>query len=135
MQNLINLIERGAMLGNHDVVAVVAVKDMDVAAKFYGETLGLSAGMDVPGGKFYESGKSGIFVYPSEFAGTNKATAATWNVEDIAGVVAELKAKGVEFEHYDMPGMSLDGDIHVMGDLKSAWFTDPDGNILNIVNQ
>lgn len=123
------------MLGNYDVVAVVAVKDADAAAKFYGETLGLKAGMEVPGGTFYVSGKSGLFVYPSEFAGTNKATAATWNVEDVDSVVAELKGKGVKFEHYDMPGVKLEGDIHVMGELKSAWFTDPDGNILNIVNK
>ena len=50
-------------------------------------------------------------------------------------VVAELKSKGVSFEHYDMPGTTLEGDIHVDGDLKVAWFKDPDGNILNLVNQ
>ncbi len=123
------------MLGDNEVVAVVAVKDMDEAAKFYGETLGLSVGMESPGGILYKSGKSGIFVYPSEFAGTNKATAAAWNVEDVAGVVEQLKSKGVSFEHYDIPGAKLDGDVHVMGEMKAAWFADPDGNLLNIVNQ
>lgn len=124
------------MLSDNDVCAVVAVKDMDAAAKFYGDTLGLSVGMESPGGTFYKTGKTGIFVYPSGFAGSNKATAAAWNVEDVEGAVAELKAKGVEFEHYpDMPDVELKGDVHVMGELKAAWFTDPDGNILNIVNQ
>lgn len=123
------------MLSDNDVCAVVAVKDMTAAAKFYGETLGLSVGMESPGGTFYTSGKTGIFVYPSEFAGTNKATAAAWNVKDVEGAVADLKAKGVSFEHYDLPGAMLEGDVHVMGELKAAWFTDPDGNILNIVNQ
>ncbi len=52
------------------------------------------------------------------------------------GAVKELKAKGVTFEQYDdIPGVERDGDIHKMGDLKAAWFKDPDGNILNIVNQ
>jgi hypothetical protein len=47
-------------------------------------------------------------------------------------VVQELKTKGVTFEHYDMPDMVREGDIHVFGDMKVAWFKDPDGNILNI---
>lgn len=46
----------------------------------------------------------------------------------------ELKDKGVAFEHYDFPGMVLEGDVHVMGELKAAWFKDPDGNILAIMN-
>jgi predicted lactoylglutathione lyase len=50
-------------------------------------------------------------------------------------MVEQLKAKGVTFEHYDMPGVELQGDVHVMGDMHAAWFKDPDGNILNIVNQ
>ena len=82
-----------------------------------------------------KSGNTGIFVYPSpQFAGTNKATAAAWNVEDVDGVVGALKSKGVSFEHYDLPGATLEGDVHVMGEMRAAWFTDRDGNILNIVN-
>ncbi len=124
------------MLGKNNVCAVVAVKDMDAGKKFYGDTLGLEVGMESPGGTFYKSGNGGIFVYPSSFAGTNQATAAAWNVEDVEGAVEELKGKGVSFEHYDsIPGATLEGDVHVMGELKAAWFKDPDGNILNIVNQ
>jgi len=124
------------MLGSNDVVACLAVKDMDAAKKFYGETLGLEAGMETPGGTLYKSGNGGVFVYPSQYAGSNKATAAAWNIEDVAGAVEELKGKGVTFEQYpDMPDVKMEGDVHVMGDLKAAWFKDPDGNILNIVNQ
>jgi catechol 2,3-dioxygenase-like lactoylglutathione lyase family enzyme len=126
------------MLKDNDVTACLAVKDMDAAKKFYGETLGLEVGMDSPGGTFYKSGSNGtgVFVYPSANAGTNKATAAAWNTQDVEGLVEELKGKGVTFEHYDdMPGTELQGDVHVMGDIKMAWFKDPDGNILNIVNQ
>ena len=124
------------MLGSNDVCATLAVKDMDAAKKFYGETLGLEATMETPGGIFYKSGNSGVFVYPSGFAGSNKATAAAWTIDDVEGAVADLKAKGVTFEHYDdMPETKLEGDVHVMGETKMAWFKDPDGNILNIVNQ
>jgi catechol 2,3-dioxygenase-like lactoylglutathione lyase family enzyme len=124
------------MLGSNDVCATVAVSDMATAAKFYEETLGLEKSMETSGGTFYKSGKSGIFVYPTQYAGSNKATYASWLVEDVEAVVEDLKAKGVTFEHYeDMPNVTLEGDIHVMGSMKAVWFKDPDGNILSIVNQ
>ena len=124
------------MLGDKTAVATLAVKDMDAAKKFYEGTLGLTKANDTPGGILYKSGSSSVFVYPSELAGSNKATAASWGVgEDIASVIAALKAKGVTFEKYDIPGATHDGDVHVMGGLKTAWFKDPDGNILNLVNR
>lgn len=55
--------------------------------------------------------------------------------DDIDGVVAELKKKGIAFEHYDMPNVERRGDLHIAGDTKAAWFKDPDGNILSLVNQ
>jgi len=123
------------MLGTNDVCACLAVTDMEAAKKFYGGTLGLEEGKGAPGGTFYKSGNGGVFVYPSQYAGTNKATAVAWGVDDIEAAVEELKAKGVTFEHYeDMPETTIEGDIHVMGGFKSAWFKDPDGNILNLAS-
>ena len=122
------------MLGGNEVCATIAVSDMDAAKKFYGETLGLEAGREGGGGIFYTSGSGGIFVYQSASAGTNKATYAAWMVDDVEATVSDLKTKGVSFQQYDdLPG-ERQGDIHIMGDIKSAWFTDPDGNILNVVN-
>lgn len=124
------------MLGDKNAAAVIAVKDMEAAKKFYEGTLGLKQeGTNDPSGTMYKSGDSMIFVYPSEFAGTNKATALAWSVEggDLEKVMEDLKGKGVTFEHYDLPGMKVEGDVHVMGEMKAAWFKDPDGNILNIV--
>lgn len=124
------------MLGSSNVCPCLAVKDMDKATKFYGETLGLETASESPGGTFFKSGNSGVFVYPSQYAGSNKATAAAWQVDDVEGAVEDLKDKGVEFEEYDdLPGVERSGAIHKIGDLKAAWFKDPDGNILNIVNQ
>jgi hypothetical protein len=83
----------------------------------------------------YRSGKSTLLVYQSQYAGSNKATAVTWNVGDAVEEIAQaLKAKGVRFEHYDFPDMTRKGDVHVSGDMKAAWFKDPDGNILSIVS-
>ena len=124
------------MLGNKDAVANVAVRDLDVATKFYKNTLGLTPVHEE--GKeavVFRSGASEINVYRSDYAGTNKATAVTWNVDDVKEEVAALKSKGVVFEHYDMPGMTRDGDVYVSGDMKVAWFKDPDGNILNVAGR
>ncbi len=124
------------MLGDKTAVATIAVKDMEAAKKFYEGTLGLTKTGDDPGGILYKSGNSNVFIYQSEFAGTNKATAASWGVgDDVESIIEGLKAKGVSFESYDIPGVTKQGDVHVMGELKAAWFKDPDGNILNIVNK
>ena len=122
------------MLGSNNVCACLAVKDMDAAVKFYGETLGLEKGMETPAGTFFKSGNLGVFIYPSQYAGTNQATAASWMVDDVEAETKALKDKGVSFEQYDdLPG-KREGDVHIIGDMKSAWFKDPDGNILNLVN-
>ena len=124
------------MLSDKNVAAVVAVKDMEVAKEFYEGKLGLKAIKSDPGGgNIYKCADSVLLVYPSQYAGTNKATAAGWEAgDDLEIVVDELKSKGVEFEHYDMPGATRDGDIHVMGQFKAVWFKDPDGNILNLTS-
>lgn len=124
------------MLGDINAVANLAVKDLAVARRFYEDTLGLSQ-VDAEGDEVivYRSGSTRINVYRSAFAGTNQATAVTWQVGgDIERLAAALKAKGVRFEHYDMPDTKLVGDLHVMGEMKVAWFKDPDGNILNLIN-
>jgi hypothetical protein len=77
-----------------------------------------------------------INVYRSKYAGTNQATALTWVVGDeVENVIESLKAKGIAFEHYDMPDITRKGDVHIGGNMKVAWFKDPDGNILNIISQ
>ena len=124
------------MLGNKDAYANVAVKDLDRARKFYEGTLGLKkVGEEGEEVLAFKSGNSTLLVYRSEYAGTNKATAVTWTVgKDVESVVRDLKSKGVKFERYDMPGVEHEGDVHVAGDMKVAWFKDPDGNILNIAS-
>jgi catechol 2,3-dioxygenase-like lactoylglutathione lyase family enzyme len=125
------------MLGERNAAANIAVKDLQNAKKFYEETIGLKP-IHTEGDELivFGSGDSTINVYKSRYAGTNKATAVTWRVgEEVEHVVDELKAKGVRFEHYDMPNTKLKGDVHVSGDMKVAWFKDPDGNILNVVNR
>jgi extradiol dioxygenase family protein len=125
------------MLSNVEAIATVGVRDIAAARNFYGKVLGLQEG-DPGNCKHSEviafiSGNSRILVYQSDFAGTNQATAITWDVgEQIGQVVAELKANGANFEHYNFEGMRLEGDIHVSEQMKVAWLKDPDGNFLSI---
>lgn len=122
------------MLGDNDAMATIAVKNLKSARKFYEDMLGFKV-VHTEGDQAaaFKSGKAQLLVYQSQFAGTNKATAATWMVKNVEGLVKELKAKGIAFEHYDFPGMTRKGDVHIAGDLKNAWFKDPDGNILALV--
>ncbi len=125
------------MLGEKTSSANIAVKDLEIAKNFYENTLGLKK-IDTFEDEVivYKSGNSSIVVYRSEFAGTNKSTCVTWAVgDDIENIVSDLKNKGVRFEHYDIPNTRLNGDIHIDGSMKVVWFKDPDGNILNLINQ
>jgi catechol 2,3-dioxygenase-like lactoylglutathione lyase family enzyme len=124
------------MLGDKDALATLAVKDLARGRKFYEGVLGLKV-LDAQGSEAvtYQSGKSRVIVYRSQYASTNKATAVNWLVgPDIEKIVAGLRERGVSFEHYDLPGLTRTGDIHAAGDFKTAWFKDPDGNIISLMN-
>ena len=122
------------MLSDLNIAPTVAVKNLEEAKKFYEGTLGLTQSGSDPGGIRYKCGNSTLYVYESpQFAGTNNATYAGWSASNLEEVVSELKSKGVTFEKYDMPDVTLDGDIHILGDqFKAVWFKDPDGNIFAI---
>jgi catechol 2,3-dioxygenase-like lactoylglutathione lyase family enzyme len=125
------------MLRDTDAIANLAVKDLGKARQFYEGILGFEPiGQEDRELIVYRSGKTTFNVYRSKEAGTNKATAVTWAVgDDVKAIAQELKAKGVTFEHYEMPGLTLQGDIHVGYGMQVAWFKDPDGNILNLVSR
>jgi len=124
------------MLGKADATPMIAVKDIDRAKQFYSEKLGLKPFEEI-GGDFFmlKSGDTKLSVYKSEFAGTNKATLLTFDVDDIDAEVRELKDKGISFEHYDVEGLKADGDIYSGEGMKTAWFKDPDGNILSLIEE
>ena len=120
------------MLGQHTVTATVAVKDLAVARSFYSDTLGLTlVHEEGEGALTYSAGATSLFVYVSAFAGGNDATVATWSVgAELDALVKQLRELGVRFEHYpDLPDTKLEGDVHVAGSRRLAWFKDPDGNI------
>ena len=122
------------MLGKADATPMIAVTDLDRARQFYEHTLGLKAKDEWGEGVTLESGDTAINLYKSQFAGTNKATALNFDVDDIEKEVGELKEKGIFFETYDLPGLKKQGDFYVgEGGFKTTWFKDPDGNILSLI--
>ena len=122
------------MLGEANATPMIPVNDIDRARRFYEETLGLSSqDVGVDDVFMLKSGGTDLSVYKSEFAGTNKATLLTFDVDDIEAEVRELKDKGISFEHYDLDGLTAEGDIYKGPSMKTAWFKDPDGNILSLI--
>ena len=122
------------MLADIDAQPTIAVKTLAKAKPFYEGVLGLKpVGPGMGPVQTYQAGHARLVVYESEFAGTNKATSVTWALgKAFDGVIADLQAKGAPFAHYDMPGLKRDGDVHLAGDVRLAWITDPDGNIIHL---
>src|SRR5688572_22255521 len=122
------------MLKNSPVVPYIPATDIARARKFYEEKVGLVPRDEIAGGVVYECGNgSWIFLYHSGGAGTSKASQAFWQVSDVEAEVRELRAKGVVFEEYDLPGLKTVNGIMTAGNSKAAWFTDSEGNIMAII--
>jgi predicted enzyme related to lactoylglutathione lyase len=122
------------MLTNSPLYSYIPAKDVARARRFYEQKLGFRPKAELAGGVVYEFGqRTGCFLYPTPNAGTSKASQAFWQVADVEREVAELKARGVEFENYDMPGEKSPSGVLTAGGAKAAWFKDSEGNILAIV--
>ena len=120
------------MLNDSKVTANVPVSDLDRARRFYADVLGLTPADENPGGLVYTTGGgTTFFLYQTEYAGQAGHTIAQWHVSSVDDEVRDLKTKGLQFEHYDMPDVKWDGDIARMEGMGSAaWFKDSEGNIM-----
>ena|SRR5215831_13001848 len=122
------------MLQDSPLYAYIPAKDVTRARRFYEDKLGFRPKQEVAGGVVYAFGENtACFLYPTPNAGTSKASQAFWEVDDIEHEVAELKARGIEFEHYDVPGKKSPSGVISAGGAKAAWFKDTEGNILAII--
>jgi predicted enzyme related to lactoylglutathione lyase len=122
------------MLQSSPMYAYIPATDVARARRFYEEKVRLKPGREIAGGVVYEfAGGTACFLYPTRNAGTNRASQAFWQVEDIDREVADLKSRGVTFDEYDVPGMKTHNGIATAGGARSAWFTDTEGNIMAII--
>jgi len=120
------------MLRNSPIRAYIPARDVSRARSFYEETIGLVPREEYAGGVVYDCGGTEVFLYPTVNAGTSRASQAFWQVEDVEAEVAELKARGVRFEEYDVPGLTTKNGIVTAGGAKTAWFRDTEGNIMAV---
>jgi predicted enzyme related to lactoylglutathione lyase len=121
------------MLQDAPMYSYIPAKDVARAREFYERKIGLKPKQEIAGGVVYEFGKgTACFLYPTPNAGTSQASQAFWDVKDVEREVEELKARGVVFERYDMPGADENG-IVTAGGAKAAWFKDSEGNIMALI--
>ncbi len=122
------------MLNKGKAHPTLPVTDIKRARKFYSETLELNLRDEIaPGHLRYDAGEGTfLVVYERPTPTTSDATAASFEVDDVEATVKGLKDRGVKFEVYDIPGVEWNDEIFTMGDLRGAWFKDPDGNILAV---
>lgn len=124
------------MLQESPMYSYIPARDMKRARQFYEQKLGFKPKQEIAGGVVYEFGDhTSCFMYPTPNAGTSSASQAFWQVNDIDREVAELKAKGVTFEEYDMPDMKTEGGIATAGGARAAWFKDSEGNIMAVIQR
>lgn len=118
------------MLKDHPVYTTLPVTDFDRARAFYSEKLGLTP--TGPGRDFIACAKGTGFILSAMGSKPGGHTQMSFDVEDVASVVKELKAKGVVFEEYDMPGLKTVNSIAERPDFRAAWFKDSEGNMIGI---
>jgi predicted enzyme related to lactoylglutathione lyase len=124
------------MLQSFPMYAYIPARDLKRAREFYENKVGLQPKEAHNGGVVYEfAGGTACFLYPTPNAGTSKASQAFWSVDDVDALIVALKAKGVVFEDYDLPGeRSAQGAI-TAGGAKAAWFKDSEGNIMALIEE
>jgi predicted enzyme related to lactoylglutathione lyase len=120
------------MLQDATIHVYLPASNVARARTFYEQVIGLTPKQEYAGGVIYECGGAAAFLYPTPNAGTSRASQAYWQVADVEAEVADLKARGVTFEEYDMPGMPMINSIVTAGGAKTAWFKDTEGNILAV---
>jgi len=120
------------MLKDAPIHAYIPASNLPRARKFYEEIIGLQPKAEYAGGVVYECGGVSVFLYPTPNAGTSKASQAFWQVRDVEAEVAELRARGVKFEKYNLPVGVMKNNIATAGGARTAWFKDTEGNILAV---
>ncbi len=124
------------MLGDSKAFSGFSVNDLEKAKQFYGEVLGVSVGENPAGLELHLGGGTTVFVYPKPNHTPATFTILNFPVADVDGTVDELAKRGVRFEKYDLPQMKTDekGIARGNGGPTIAWFKDPAGNILSVLD-
>lgn len=122
------------MIADHRVTVMLPARDTTRARRWYEEKLGLQPDSVTAYGATYTlTGGTPMFLYETRFAGTARHTLLSIDTDDLAGDMRELRAKGVTFEDYDLPGLKTVDGVAEFGPVRNAWFRDSEGNIIGLV--
>ena len=120
------------MLGEHPIDVMLLATDLDVARQFYGQKLGLKILIEDDQFLTFQCGGGTRLVITKSTTGTaDEATQASWRVNDIAAETSHLRSLGVELQ--DVPGLSMVDGVADVGFALAAWFVDPHGNSLGLL--
>lgn len=122
------------MLQTRNAFSSFSVNDLKKASDFYGQTLGLKVSESEMGLEIHP-GDTDVFIYPKPNHTPATFTVLNFLVDDIDKAVDELNQKGVTFESYDGEIKTNEKGIHRNGGPSIAWFKDPAGNILSVVEK
>jgi catechol 2,3-dioxygenase-like lactoylglutathione lyase family enzyme len=120
------------MFENSVAMAVLPASDLERARRFWSDVFGLTPVRTDMGGDFYVVGGVPVLVYETQFAGTAKNTSFGLMTDDLDRDMAALRAKGVTFNEYDLPGLKTENGVVDMDGERGAWFDDSEGNIISI---
>jgi catechol-2,3-dioxygenase len=122
------------MLANHPIDPMILAPDLGVAREFYGDRIGLEVLIESDDFLTFKCGGDSRLVVTRSATGTSEPqTKASWRVRDLAAELAELRSRGVQVEDYDEPGLTTVDGIADVGFALAAWFVDPHGNSIGLL--
>lgn len=122
------------MLANQPIDPMILATDLGVAREFYGDRIGLEVLVESDDFVTFECGGDSRLIVSRSGTGTSEPqTKASWRVSDLAAELAELRSRGVQVEDYDEPGLTTVDGIADVGFALAAWFVDPHGNSIGLL--
>jgi catechol 2,3-dioxygenase-like lactoylglutathione lyase family enzyme len=120
------------MLADWPIHAAIPASDVERAKGFYRDTLGFEVAEEAEEGVRFDCGGTQFYIYPTPTAGQASHTLASWRVADLDVEMTDMRARGISFEEYDLPGLKTVDGIAEWGRVRGAWFKDSEGNTLGV---
>jgi catechol 2,3-dioxygenase-like lactoylglutathione lyase family enzyme len=121
-----------SVLADWPIHAAIPAGDVERAKGFYRDTLGFKVAEEAEEGVRFDCGGTQFYIYPTPTAGQASHTLASWRVGDLDVEMTDMRARGIRFEEYDLPGLKTVDGIAEWGRVRGAWFKDSEGNTLGV---
>jgi catechol-2,3-dioxygenase len=122
------------VLDEHPIDVMLTATDLGAVKKFYGDQIGLDVLIDSDDFVTFRCGGDSRLVFTRTSAPSGEQqTKASWRVADVAAEVAALRSRGVQVVDYDEAGLKTTAGVADIGFALSAWFVDPGGNTIGLL--